>query len=97
MLGWARAMTNQVCATGDPQPPCNFDAAVKLLYEKGGLGGKSKSVELQCAFTLQGWSVDPDPDRDQVFGHPARRIGNSGTLGKVEMWNVGTGRATYRR
>ena len=85
LLDWARDMTDRVCAArvgpDGAAPPCSFDAAVKTLYDKGGIGAK-KSAEMQCAFSLQGWSVDPDPRRDQVFGHPARRLGHSGKLGK---------------
>jgi hypothetical protein len=82
LVGWAHGVTAEVCLGRDEEgaPPCNFDAAVKTLYDRGGVGGKS--VDLQCAFSLLGWSVDPNPMRDQVFGHPARRLGHSGKLGK---------------
>ena len=55
LRGWARKVTGEVCTfkeTGAPPPPCSFDAAVKVLYDKGGIEGKSS--ELQCAFALRG-------------------------------------------
>ena len=75
LYAWARKTTENVC-TGQGAP-CNFDAAVQTLYKRSS-GDESKYI--QCAFTILGWSMDPNPHQDQVFGQPARRIAHSGIL-----------------
>ena len=82
---WARKTTDNVCTEG---APCSFDAAVQAIHRAS---SQDKSKDIQCAFSLLGWSMDPDPDGDQIFGQPARRIRNSGILvegnhGKKAKW-----------
>lgn len=80
---WAKQLTGQVCA-GVPGSDCSFDAAVRVFYDKG-LGNGDRSGDLQCAFALQGYSMDSDPNSAAIFGHPARRKGHSG-LSKNTDW-----------
>ncbi len=80
---WAKQLTGQVCA-GVPGPDCSFDAAVRVFHDKG-LDNGDRSGDLQCAFALQGFSMDSDPDSAAIFGHPARRKGHSG-LSKNTDW-----------